>query len=129
MSVTLNIIEDYVNNDVQITVKATIRQCKFLELVNLVLTTTWYTFNSQFYQQTDGVSMRDSASSTTAEIYIQAYERTAITTGLHPPEVWDGFADDVYSILKHTHLGNFFHHINNIYKILSLLWKKKVMEN
>ena len=49
-----------------------------------LLTTAWYTFNSQFYQQTDGVAM---GSSTTAEIYMQAYERTAITIALHPLKV------------------------------------------
>ena len=44
------------------------------------------------------------ASSTTAEIYLQAYERTAITTALHPPKVWEPFVDDVSSILTCTHL-------------------------
>ena len=38
-----------------------ILQEKFLDLVNLVLTTIWYTFNSQFYQP---------ASLTTAEIFM-----------------------------------------------------------
>ena len=57
--------------------------------------------------------MRGSASSTTAEIYMQAQERTAISTALHPPKVWERFA--VYSILKRTHLENIFHHINNLY--------------
>ena len=56
-----------------------------------------------------------SASSTTAEIYMQAYEHTAITTALHSPKVWERFDDDVYSILKETHLENFFHHINNLH--------------
>ena len=51
---TLNIIKDYVNNDDQFTSKTTIPQDKFLDLANLVLTTTWYTFNSQFYQRTGG---------------------------------------------------------------------------
>ena len=63
----LNIIKDYVNNDDQFTRKTAIPQDK-------------YTFNSQFYQQTDGVAMGGPASSTTAEIYMQAYERTVITT-------------------------------------------------
>ena len=67
--------------------KTAIPQDKFLDLVHLVLTTTWYTFNSQFYQQTDGVAMGGPASSTTAEIYMQAYECTAITTVLHHPKV------------------------------------------
>ena len=32
-------------------------QGKFLVLSNLVLMTTCYTFNYQFYQETDGVAM------------------------------------------------------------------------
>ena len=113
---TLNIIKDYINNDNQFTRKMAIPQDKFLDLVHLVLTTTWYTFNSQFYQQTDGVAIGGPASSTTAEIYMQAYEHTAVTMALHPPKVWEQFVDDVYSILKRTHLENFFHHINNLHQ-------------
>ena len=79
----------------------------------MVLTTTWYAFNPQFYQETDDVTMGCSASSTTAEIYMQAYERTAISTALHPPKVWERFVYDVSFIVKRTHLENFFHHINN----------------
>ena len=69
---TLNIIKD-VSNDDQFTRKTAVPQDKFLDLVHLVLTTFWYTFKSQFYQETDGVAMGGPASSTTAEIYIQAY--------------------------------------------------------
>ena len=47
---------------------------------------------------------------------MQAYKGTAVTTALHPPKVWERFADDVYSILKRTHLENFFHHINNLHQ-------------
>ena len=65
----LNIIKDYVNNDNHFN---HFNQDEFLDLVHLVLTTTWYTFNSQFYQQTDGLAMGGPASSTTAEIYMQA---------------------------------------------------------
>ena len=60
--------------------------------------------------------MRDPFCSTTAEIYMQAYERTVRTAGLHPPKVWEQFVGDVYSILKWTHLENFFHHINNLHQ-------------
>ena len=79
---TLNIIKDYVNNDDQFTRKTAIPQDKFLDLVHLVLTITWYTFNSQFYQQTDGAAMGGLASSTTAEVYIKCYESTAPSKSL-----------------------------------------------
>ena len=84
---TLNIIKDYVNNDDEFTRETAIPQDKFFGLVHLVLTTTCYTFNSQFYQQTDGVAKGGTLSSTTAEIYMQAYEGTTITTALHPSKV------------------------------------------
>ena len=57
---TLNIIKDYVHSDDQFARKTAIPQNKFLDLANLVLTITWYTFNSQFYQQTDGCNGRPS---------------------------------------------------------------------
>ena len=57
------------------------------------------------------------ASSTTPEINMQAYERTAVTTAMRPPKVWERFVDDVYSILKRSHLDNFFHRINNLQNI------------
>ena len=113
---TLNIIKDHVNNDDQVTRETAIPQNQFLDLVRLVLATTWYTFNSQFYQQAGGVDMGGPASSITAEIYMQAYGRTAVNTALHPPKVWEQFVNDVYSILKRRHLENFFHHISNLYQ-------------
>ena len=99
----LNIIKDYVNNDYQFTRKVAIPKDKFLDLVLLVLRTSWYTFNSQFYQQTDAVAMGSTACSTTAKMCIQAFEHIAITTALLNPKVWERFADRVYSILKRTH--------------------------
>ena len=47
---------------------------------------------------------------------MQVYEHTAISTAPHTPKVWKQFVDDVYSILKRTHLENFIHHIRNIHQ-------------
>ena len=75
---TLSIIKYYFNSDYLFIRKTPIAQNKFLDLVYLVLTTTCYTFNSQFYKEADGVTTGAPASSTTAEIYLQAHEETAI---------------------------------------------------
>ena len=56
------------------------------------------------------------SSSTTAEIYMQAHESTAISTAVHSPKVWERFVDDVYSIIKRTYLEKIFYHINNFYQ-------------
>ena len=92
--VTSNIMKDYVNNDDQFIRKTAILQDKFLDWLDYVLATTWYTFHSRFYIQTDGVAKGGPVSSTTAEIYIYIYAglwKTAILTALHPPKVWEKF--------------------------------------
>ena len=65
------------------------------------------------------------ASSTTAEIYMHAYERINITTTLHPLKVWEWFVDDVYSILKRMHFENFSHHINNLDQNIKITMEKE----
>ena len=73
---TLNIIKDHVDNDDdQFTRKATIPQERFLDL-------SFYNFNFQFYRKTDGVAMGSPASSTTAEIYMQANKIAARSKSL-----------------------------------------------
>ena len=69
--------------------------------------------------------MESPASSTAAEIYMQSHECSAISTTLHPPKVLRQFLDDVYSTLKHTHLENFFHHINNLHQNITFAMKEE----
>ena len=64
----LNIMKDCINNGDQFARKTAIPQAMYLDLVNLVLTTTWYNFSSHFYQQTDGIAMGSPVSPNTAEI-------------------------------------------------------------
>ena len=44
---------------------------------------------------------------------------------MHPPKVWKQFADDVYSILKRTHLENVLHHINNLHQSIKFTMKEE----
>ena len=64
-------------------------------------------------------------SSTIAEIYMQAYECTAISTALYPRKVWEQFVDDVYSILKCTYMNIFFHHIKNLHQTIKFTMEEE----
>lgn len=72
--------KDYVNDDDQFV----IHQDKFLNLVDLVYINIWYLFDSEFSQRADGVKIGGTASSTKAEIYIQALEQSGMSTALYP---------------------------------------------
>ena len=68
-------------------------------------------------------------SSITAEIYMQAYERTAITTILHPLKGWEPILV-TFILSLNVGVWKAFSIISTIFiKILSLLWKNKVMES
>ena len=41
--------------------------------------------------------------STTVEILVQTYKQTAIDS----PKIWERFVDDVYFVIKRTHLKTF----------------------
>ena len=44
------------------------------------------------------------------------HEQNAISRVLYPSKAWERFGDQVYSILKLTHLEKFFYHFNNLYQ-------------
>ena len=72
------------NNNDQFTRKTATHQNEFLDLVSLILTTTWHIFSPQFYQQTECVAIRGPASSITIEVYMQDHKQTEKSTALHP---------------------------------------------
>ena len=56
---------------------------------------------------------------------MQPHEQTEISIVLTRPKVWEGFVDSVYSILKRTHLENFFHHIYNLHQNIKFTIKEE----
>ena len=52
---------------------------------------------------------------------MQAYEKSAASTTLHPPKVSERFVDDVYSIFKRKHWKIYSITLTTFNKTLSLL--------
>ena len=67
---------------------------QILDLLDILLRTTYFKFNGDFYQQTDRAAMGGPTSTIVSEIYMQSLETTAITTADHPPKIWERHVDD-----------------------------------
>ena len=80
-----------------------------------LLRTTYFRFNGDFYQQTDGAAVGGPTSAIVSEIYMQSLETTAIRTADHPPKVWKGHVNDVFSIVHKTYVQEVLEHINNLH--------------
>ena len=71
---TLVIIRDLLENDENLNEKTKIPPSNLLEIIEFLLTKTWFIFDGKYYSQTDGVAMGGPASSVVAEIYMQKHE-------------------------------------------------------
>ena len=111
----LLVIIDLLNNDNTLYDRTNLLPDQILELLEFLLRTTFFIFNGEFHQQTDGVAMGGPASSIVAEIYMIFIETTAITTADTPPRIWQRHVDDVFSILRRCNLEQFFQHINSLH--------------
>ena len=111
----LLIIEDLLQHDNKLTDRAPLTPNQILDLLSIILGTTYFKFNDQFYQQTDGAAMGSPTSAIVSEIYMQALEMTAITTADHPSKIWERHADDVFSVIQRNYLQELLHHINSLH--------------
>ena len=82
----LAIIKELFENDETLPDWTPLSPKNVLDLLELLLHTTFFIFNGTYFQQT-GVAMGGPPSSIVAEIFMQATETTALTTTSHPPKV------------------------------------------
>jgi hypothetical protein len=88
-----------------------------LGLFRHVLTTSYFTFNGQFYGQTDGVAMGSPLSPVIANFYMEDYEKAALESAPLKPRSWFRYIGDTFVIWQHgpDKLKHFLHHLNSIH--------------
>ena len=111
----LLIIKDLLEHDDKLADRTLLSPRQILDLLDILLRTTGFKFNGDFYQQTDRAAMGGPTSAIISEIYMQSLETTAITTADHPPKVWERHIDDVFSIVLKIYLQELLEHINNLH--------------
>ena len=111
----LLVIKDLLNDNTTLQDRTNLLPDQILELLEFLLRTTFFIFNGEFHQQTDGVAMGGPASFIVVEIYMISIEISAITTADTPLRIWERHVDGVFFILRRCNLEQFFQHINNLH--------------
>jgi hypothetical protein len=88
-----------------------------LALFKHVLTSTYFCFNGQFYEQTDGVAMGSPLSLVIANFFMEDFENKATEQVTHKPVCWFRYVDDPFVIWPHGQekLTEFFNHLNGLH--------------
>jgi hypothetical protein len=89
-----------------------------------VLTTSYFTYNRQFYGQIDGVDVGALLSSVTANFYMED-EKVVLELATLKPDCWFYYVDDTFVICPHgsNKLKDFLHHLNNIHQSIQFTMK------
>ena len=85
------------------------------DLLKLCLDNTYFSYGGQFYKQTHGCSMGSPVSPIISNLYMEQFERLALTSfdGIGPSK-WFRYVDDTWVLIKQSELDKFVDHINNI---------------
>jgi retron-type reverse transcriptase len=99
-----------------------------LRLFRHVLTTSYFSFNGQFYEQIDGVAMGPPLSLVIANFYMEDFEERTLDLAPHKPLCWFRYVDDTFVIWPHgpDRLGDFLNHLNSIHQRIQFTMETKV---
>jgi len=85
-----------------------------LTLFKHVLTSTYFCFDGQFYEQLDGVAMGSPLSPVTVNFFMEDFVKKAIEQATHKPVCWFRYVDDTFVIWPHGQekLREFLNHLS-----------------
>lgn len=87
-----------------------------VDLLELCLKSSYFSFKGIIYEQTHGVAMGSPLSPIIANIFIEHFEQKALRSFPYTPEEWKRFVDDIFAKWSHgkEKLDLFLNHLNSL---------------
>nr|XP_060615668.1 uncharacterized protein LOC132765391 [Anolis sagrei ordinatus] len=91
------------------------------------LTTSYFQWDNEFYEQKDGVAMGSPLSPVIANFYMEHFEEQALETATKKPTIWFRYVDDTFTIWSHgeEELNRFLDHLNSIHPNIQFTMEKE----
>ena len=110
----INIIKQLLEDDKELQQRTSMTAQHIICLLEFCLTNTSFIFQGRYHEQTEGAAMGSPLSPIIANLYMEAFEKEAISTAPDPSTFWRRFVDDTFVIIQKEKEDSFFNHINNI---------------
>ena len=87
------------------------------DLLKFCVSSSSFRWRQEFFEQSEGTSMGSPISPVLADMFMEAFEQTAIATADFQPRVWLRYVDDTFVIWQHGHdkLQLFLEHLNGLH--------------
>jgi len=98
-----------------------------LTLLKHILTSTYFCFGGQFYEQTDGVALGSPLSPLIANFFMEDFEKKTIEQATHKPVCWFRNVDDTFIIWPHSKekLAEFLNHLSGTHNKIQFTMEKE----
>ena len=83
-------------------------------LLEMCLSSTYFTFQGEFYKQKKGAAMGSPISPVVANLYMEQFESRALDTAPTPPTMWYRYVDDTMAKIHENAIDSFSEHLNSI---------------
>ena len=83
-------------------------------LLEMCLSSTYFTFQGEFYKQKRGAAMGSPISPVVANLYMEQFESRALDTAPTPPTMWYRYVDDTMAKIHENAIDSFSEHLNSI---------------
>ena len=123
---SLTIIKDRLNNDNTLSDRTDLSVEQIMSLLEYCLTTTYFQYDGQFYQQLEGAAMGSPVSPITANLFMEDFETKALASYPNPPRFWGRYVDDTLAIIKADQIDRFTAHINAHHPAIKFTIEKEV---
>ena len=110
----LNIINDLLEKDDNLSNRTVLSVQNIIELLGFCLHNAYFSLQNKFYEQVEGAVMGSPVSPTAANLYIEHFEGEALRSDSHPPGISTGLWMTLGSFKQQAHKQLFLDHINSI---------------
>ncbi|XP_078590228.1 uncharacterized protein LOC144870038 [Branchiostoma floridae x Branchiostoma japonicum] len=113
---TLNIIKDRLLADTDLKNRTKLQVEDIMELLTFIVTTTYFSFRGNIYQQRFGTAMGSPVSPVLANLFMEWLEQQAMATAPVNcrPKLWKRYVDDIMEIIRQETQHELTDHLNAI---------------
>ena len=113
---SIEIISNKLKKDKTLKKRTLLTPEDIVELLEFVLTTTYFMFRGQVYQQKFGTAMGSPVSPIVANLFMEDLEQRAMASasGELRPTLWKRYVDDTLEVIKRGKVDEWSAHLNNM---------------
>ena len=111
---SLNVIERKLRQDLTLPDRSQLNLDQLIQLLEYCLTSTYFVYGGEFYQQVHGAAMGSPVSPIVANLYMEHFESIALSTAPRLLSLWFRYVDDTFVLTHEDDVDSLTSHINNI---------------